>query len=393
MKAHITLSDSETIPINSISPHPANARRGDVDAIAESLNYHGQYKPIVVNKRTNEILAGNHTYKAAKRLKWGKIAVVWVDVDETTARKILLADNRTNDLAHYDETALINLISELPDLEGSGFTAEELNDLDNLLSGPLSAPPSSFPPDNDEQALVLGPHRGRIDPDQYETWSSQLEDEHDSKKPRIINAIRERLQIPTPTPLKREDPETRNIPPTTINAQTVPITQLKTYPGNARTGDIGAISESLHTLGQYRPIIANSNGYILAGNHTYQAAKLLGWKEIAVTYIDVDETQAAKIVLIDNRTADKATYDTDNLKKLIASIPDYVGTGYGPDDAHEILTGGPTRPGPDLSGKTTCRIGEYAFRAPRHEIDKWAKPLTLEIIADRLGFTQGSITE
>jgi ParB-like chromosome segregation protein Spo0J len=393
MKAHISLTTAETIPLTSIEPHPANARRGDIDAIADSLNHHGQYKPIVVNKRTNQILAGNHTYKAAKRLRWGKIAVVWVDVDEPTARKILIADNRTNDLAHYDEQALIDLLATLPDLDGTGFTPDELNDLDTLLDGPLAPAPSSFPPDNDEQSLILGHHRGRIDPDAYDVWSSQLEDQYEGKKPRIIAELRNRLHILTPTPVIPKPAETTPTPPATITTETVPLTHLTPYPGNARTGDIGAISESLHTLGQYRPIIANQNGQILAGNHTYQAAKMLGWTEIAVTYIDVDETEAAKIVLVDNRTADKATYDTDALKQLLTSLPDPLGTGYGSDDLADLLGGGPSRPGPDLSGKTTCRIGDYAFRHPRHDIERWANHTTLTEITEHLGLPPASITE
>jgi hypothetical protein len=50
-----------------------NVRQGDIGAISESLKAHGQYRPIVVDKRTNRILAGNHTWKAAKSLGWTQI--------------------------------------------------------------------------------------------------------------------------------------------------------------------------------------------------------------------------------------------------------------------------------------------------------------------------------
>ena len=54
-----------TLPIGEVHPRKGNPRRGDIDVIAESLERNGQFRPIVVNKATGEILAGNHTYAAA----------------------------------------------------------------------------------------------------------------------------------------------------------------------------------------------------------------------------------------------------------------------------------------------------------------------------------------
>ena len=84
-----------TVPIGKITPHPQNPRNGDIDAIAISLRNNGQYRPIVVNKRNNQILAGNHTYHAAMQLGWDSIAITYVDVDDDTAIKIMLVDNPT----------------------------------------------------------------------------------------------------------------------------------------------------------------------------------------------------------------------------------------------------------------------------------------------------------
>ena len=86
-----------------------------------------------------------------------------------------------------------------------------------------------------------------------------------------------------------------------------PIDDFKTHPRNVRQGDVGAISESLKAHGQYRPIVVQrSTGYVLAGNHTFMAAKSLGWDKIAVTYVDCDEEQATRILLVDNRANDLA---------------------------------------------------------------------------------------
>lgn len=109
------------VEIDSIRPFEANPRRGDVEAVAESLRVNGQYRPIVVNRPTGEILAGNHTWQAAKRLGWKSIAATFVEVDAEQAARIVLVDNRTNDLAEYDDEALRLLLGSLEKFDGSGY--------------------------------------------------------------------------------------------------------------------------------------------------------------------------------------------------------------------------------------------------------------------------------
>lgn len=142
---HPTL-DKLIVDIDGLVPYGKNPRKGDVKRIAESLENNGQYKPIVVRAGTNEVLAGNHTLKAAKSLKWEKIAVTFVDVDDDAAARIVLADNRTSDLAEYDDKALAELLAGLPSVEGTGFNQTELDD---LIYG-LDQTPAATPSDADE---------------------------------------------------------------------------------------------------------------------------------------------------------------------------------------------------------------------------------------------------
>ena len=102
------------VDIDSVQAHEKNVRQGDIGAISESLKAHGQYRPIVVDRRTNKILAGNHTWKAAKALGWKQISVGFVETkDDNEALRILLADNKANDLATYDEAELIDLLKQI----------------------------------------------------------------------------------------------------------------------------------------------------------------------------------------------------------------------------------------------------------------------------------------
>ena len=127
--------NTEIVEITTLKPYPKNPRRGDVEAIAQSLNVNGQYKPIVVNKRDNTILAGNHTWRAARSLGWTHIAVSFVDVDDYGAQKIVLADNRTSDMSSYDDSKLLDLLQSLSTLDGTGFQQVDLDQLEALISG------------------------------------------------------------------------------------------------------------------------------------------------------------------------------------------------------------------------------------------------------------------
>jgi ParB-like chromosome segregation protein Spo0J len=121
------------VSIDELQTHPSNVRQGDIGAICESLKAHGQYRTIVYQHSTKRILAGNHTYKAAKALGWTHIAATPVICDDQQALRILLADNKANDLATYDEAELIELLKQLADTDegllGTLFDGQELDDL------------------------------------------------------------------------------------------------------------------------------------------------------------------------------------------------------------------------------------------------------------------------
>ena len=119
------------IPITQLSLDPQNARKHsekNLSAIAESLAKFGQRKPIVVHNGV--VLAGNGTIEAAKSLGWTEISVVEVPMewDLETAKAYALADNRTAELAEWDEQTLAKQLLELEDqgwsLSSLGFNPE-----------------------------------------------------------------------------------------------------------------------------------------------------------------------------------------------------------------------------------------------------------------------------
>jgi hypothetical protein len=124
----------EDAAIDSVFQHPQNPRRGDVGAIAESVVANGFYGAIVVQASTRYILAGNHRWLVAKKANAPTIPALIVDVDDDTALKILLADNRTAQLGSFDDETLAELLSTARDssqgsLSGTGYDEFEFEGL------------------------------------------------------------------------------------------------------------------------------------------------------------------------------------------------------------------------------------------------------------------------
>lgn len=142
----------------------------------------------------------------------------------------------------------------------------------------------------------------------------------------------------------------------------VPLDKLKTYRNNPRKGNTALIADSLATYGQYKPITVNKRtGEILAGNHTYQAAKSLGWEDIAVTYVDVDDNTAARIVAIDNRASDSGEYDNELLLELLETIGDLDHTGYTSDEVDDILAEIQEAETPNISFEAVEAVREQKY--------------------------------
>ena len=122
------------VPIESLTPDPANARKHgtkNLDAIKASLAKFGQRKPIVVQREGMVVRAGNGTLEAAKALGWTEIAAVVLDDDNATASQFAIADNRTAELAEWDDPVLAALLEPMDDVTRNslGFTDEDVAEL------------------------------------------------------------------------------------------------------------------------------------------------------------------------------------------------------------------------------------------------------------------------
>jgi DNA modification methylase len=122
------------VPMADLNPDAANARTHDqrnIDAIARSLARWGQRQPIVVQKDGMIIRAGNGRYEAAKSLGWSHMAALIVDENSADATAYAIADNRTAELAEWDDESLAGLLQSLDaeDMADAGFTDDDLAEI------------------------------------------------------------------------------------------------------------------------------------------------------------------------------------------------------------------------------------------------------------------------
>lgn len=99
-----------------------------------------------------------------------------------------------------------------------------------------------------------------------------------------------------------------------------PIDELKPLPNNPRRGNVEAVMLSYQTFGQRKPIVARPDGTVIAGNHQLEAARRLGWTEIAVVVVNDDDTKAQAYALADNRTGDLGGYDDEALVQMLSAV-------------------------------------------------------------------------
>ncbi|MGD0019950.1 MAG: DNA methyltransferase [Candidatus Limnocylindrales bacterium] len=157
---------SFVVPIGSLTFHPRNPRHGNLEAITGSLRRFGQLRPVLVQRSTGFIVAGNHVVRAAGELGWQNLAAVVVDLDDATASAYLLADNRTADLSTYDDALLAALLEEQAatgNLTGIGYGRD---DIDELVARVLAEAERKGDPD----AIPEPPADGEVYVHRGERW-------------------------------------------------------------------------------------------------------------------------------------------------------------------------------------------------------------------------------
>lgn len=160
----------EDIPVAELLFDPANVRKhpeANLAAIKASLTRFGQQKPIVVDPK-GVVVAGNGTLAAAKALGWRTVKAVRTNLAGAEATAFAIADNRTAELAEWDDAALHQQLAAIAIedeelLAATGFSDKDLSELDCAVSPKITEDePPPVPEDPVAQPgdlWTLGRHR------------------------------------------------------------------------------------------------------------------------------------------------------------------------------------------------------------------------------------------
>lgn len=120
-----------------------------------------------------------------------------------------------------------------------------------------------------------------------------------------------------------------------------PIDSVIPHPDNANEGDAGFLAVQLSTHGQHSPIVVQaSTRRIVKGNHTWRAAKALGWTVIAVAEVEDDDLAAIARMVGDNQAGRASRDDPQKLAELLERLHDHgriEDAGFTANDLDDLL--------------------------------------------------------
>jgi len=121
-----------------------------------------------------------------------------------------------------------------------------------------------------------------------------------------------------------------------------PIDELQPHPKNPNRGDLQVIATSLDKNDFFGSVLVQaSTGLIIAGEHRWRGQKARGKQHIPAMFLDVDDARALRIMLVDNRAAEMAYRDPDDLASILADLNErdsgLNGTGYTSTDLDDLL--------------------------------------------------------
>ena len=161
----VIAQEYEQVASDTLILHPRNIRQSDLGEIIESIKANGFYGALIAQRSTRHVLAGNHRLEAARSVGIPSVPVIWVDVTDDAALRVMLVDNATQDKASNNDAALAELLAGLANTEsgltGTGYSLEELQSLIDGMAGPMFEPDPEPTSDGAGPENVTCPHCGK----------------------------------------------------------------------------------------------------------------------------------------------------------------------------------------------------------------------------------------
>lgn len=127
------------VPIDSIKPYSRNIKKHtdfDIDILVKSIEAYGFVNPILVQRKTNEIIAGHGRLLAAQKQGLKEVPVIFLELSDIEARGLRIADNKTTENAEWDFPNLADEVADLTafndfDLSALGMPPGEIDAIAN----------------------------------------------------------------------------------------------------------------------------------------------------------------------------------------------------------------------------------------------------------------------
>ena len=107
-----------------------------------------------------------------------------------------------------------------------------------------------------------------------------------------------------------------------MKVKSVKLSDIFPYYDNPRdnTNAVEPTKESIKRFGFVKPILVDKAGVIIAGHTRYVAAYQLGMEFVPVVYSDMDDEMAKKYRILDNKLAEKSSFDEDQLLEELRNM-------------------------------------------------------------------------
>jgi ParB/RepB/Spo0J family partition protein len=134
----------EWVPIDSIKPNKYNPNRQDkevFDLLKKSIQQDGFTQPVIVRRDTNEIVDGEHRWRALKELDQSEVPVVFVDMSDEQMRVATLRHNRAR--GEEDFESVVKIINEIQEMGALEWAQDSLlmseEDINEMLNESIEA--------------------------------------------------------------------------------------------------------------------------------------------------------------------------------------------------------------------------------------------------------------
>lgn len=144
----------EHVPLDRLTPHPANANEGDQGLLSELLDANGFGGAVLAQASTGILIDGETRWRTALAKGMTGLPVIWMDVSDDERDRFLASWNESGRRGRNDESKLVLLLTGLAQtergLEGAAFDGNDLDALVKLLYPEPPKPPGDFPNFDDD---------------------------------------------------------------------------------------------------------------------------------------------------------------------------------------------------------------------------------------------------